>query len=99
MVPELLLFTVGVFFCGGFAVLSGRWGPWRLMLTGAMMIILGGAWGLDMVSFGEASQRENLIGFGQIFLMFTAVISGALVSTAFNELRGAHKKVKSKDDV
>lgn len=87
MESGLLLFTVGAFICGGLAVFSSRWGPWGVMLAGVSILILGGLWGLDIVSIGEATNQEYFIGFGRIFLAFATVISGALVSTAFSELR------------
>lgn len=92
MSPESVLFLVGAFLCGFFALVAAGWGPWRIMLTGVSIAILGAAWGLDLVGFGQVHQREFAIGLGQVFMAFSSVVGGALVSVAFVELRAKRRR-------
>lgn len=92
MSTESFLFVFGAFLCCTFALLATGWGPWRTMLTGVAIGILGAAWGLDLVSSGQIAQRQFAIGLGQIFMVFSSVIGGALVSVAFAELRAKRRQ-------
>lgn len=78
---------------GHLGLFATKWNSWVVMLTGA----LGTAWGLDLVTFGQTHARRLAIGFGQVFMVLSAVVGGALISAAFTELRV--KRRKDKDGV
>lgn len=87
---ESTLFLTGAVLCGFFALIATRSGPWRIMLTGVAIATFGSAWGLDLINFGQFRDREFAIGLGQMFMAFSSVVGGALVSVAFVELRAKY---------
>lgn len=92
MSPVEILFLVGILLCGCIALFAASWSPWLVMLTGIGITVLGAAWGLDIANLGLADSGKVSSGLSQIFLAFSSVVGGGLVSAAFVELREKRRK-------
>ncbi len=85
------LFGLFVFVFGAIALMFYKLKPIPLFFSGVGLTIYGAMLGIDLKSQGVALENSIVIGLGEIFLIFIAIVGGAMVSTAFNELRENHK--------
>ncbi|CDU05645.1 membrane hypothetical protein [Vibrio coralliirubri] len=87
----LEVFGIAVTVFAGLALMFYRLNPLMLFFSGIGLTIYGATLGLDLKSQGQTFDNTMVVGLGEMFLIFISIIGGALVSTAFNELRSKHQ--------
>ncbi|MCS0059426.1 hypothetical protein NB591_06885 [Vibrio parahaemolyticus] len=87
----LQLFAAYVFLIGSLALMTYRLRPFLLFIIGIIITIFGAMIGLDLKGQGAIYEKSMVTGLGDMLLIFISIVGGALVSTAFNELRLNHR--------
>ena len=81
-----------MYILGAFALQARNWHSWLVLLMGVFIACMG-AWGAyDFTSRAQSPGNNLAMYFGQVLLVFSSVIGGALAGTAFTELRTKSKK-------
>jgi hypothetical protein len=96
MKSDILNFVFGMYMLGAVAFQVRSWHFWLVLLVGGLIACLGAWGGFESFDRGQATHNTLEMYFGQVFMIFASVLGGALVSTAFTEMRAeALSKAKS----
>jgi disulfide bond formation protein DsbB len=93
MTPEIVMFAIAALLIGACALLAARIGPWHLMIVGSSIAVLGTMLGYEVSMFSSSTAgAAPPIKLGQGLMAFASVVGGAIVGTAFTELRARWRK-------
>ena len=93
MKSDILSLILGMYVLGAIAFEARNWRSWLVLLIGVFIACMG-AWGGYEFTIRSQPSGNLLAGyFGQVLVVFASVIGGALVGTAFTELRAKSKAV------
>lgn len=93
MTTEMFLFASGVIILSVTALLSVRLGTWYLLLAGSAIAIMGAMIGYEVsvVHPGSAGSAPP-VKLGHGLIAFSGVLGGAIIGSAFSELRSRRRK-------
>ena len=83
----ILSFALVAVTLGMTAVLARRLAAWHVMIVGISIAVLGAIGAERLIFFAATAAKSQAELFAQGLIAFSAVLGGALVGTAFNELR------------
>ena len=92
MDSDILNLVLGMYILGAFALQARNWHSWLVLLIGVFIACIGAWGGYEFTSRGQLSSNSLATYFGQVLMVFSSVIGGALVGTAFTELRAKSRQ-------
>jgi hypothetical protein len=96
MNSDVLNLVLGMYILGAFALQARNWHSWFVLLIGVFVACMGACGGYEFTSRGHPGNGLSMY-FGQVLMVFSSVIGGALAGTAFTELRAKSKQPTPQD--